>query len=81
MAAGRAIITSDLPVIHEVLNESMAVFCPAEDLAAWQAALRQLESDPAKREALGAAAREAVMAYTWTARAEQALAGMEMGTR
>ncbi|MBG0787052.1 MAG: glycosyltransferase, partial [Anaerolineaceae bacterium] len=28
MAAGRAIIASDLPVIHEVLNEEMAVFCP-----------------------------------------------------
>lgn len=81
MAAGRAIITSDLPVIREVLNESMAVFCPTEDLAAWQAALRQLQSNPAKREALGAAAREAVTAYTWTARAERALARMEMGAR
>jgi glycosyltransferase involved in cell wall biosynthesis len=27
MAAGRAILSADLPVIHEVLNESNAVFC------------------------------------------------------
>jgi glycosyltransferase involved in cell wall biosynthesis len=81
MAAGRAIITSDLPVIHEVLNESKAVFCPPEDPAAWQEALKSLMADPAKREALGAAAKEAVQAYTWTARAEHALAGMELGAK
>ena len=79
MAAGRAIITSDLPVIYEVLNESKAVFCPPEDLAAWQNALKMLMANPAKRKALGAAARVAGQAYTWTARAEHALAGMELG--
>ena len=29
MAAGRAIVSSDLPVIREVLNERNAVFCKA----------------------------------------------------
>ena len=81
MAAGRAIITSDLPVIHEILNESKAVFCPPEDPAAWQMALKSLMADPEKRDALGTAAREAVQAYTWTARAEHALAGMELGVK
>ena len=38
LAAGRVILTSDLPVLHEVLNEGNAVFCPAEDVDAWQAA-------------------------------------------
>ena len=32
LAAGRAIVTSDLPVFHEVLNERNAVFCPPEDV-------------------------------------------------
>ena len=77
MAAGRAIIASDLPVIHEVLNEERAVFCPPEDAAAWQKSLRELFSDPARRASLAAAAREAVGAYTWTARAAHALTGMK----
>lgn len=75
MAAGRPIVTSDLPVIHEVLNEGLALFCPPEDLWAWQAALTSLEADPTRREALGAAAKAAVTAYSWTARAEHALDG------
>ena len=75
MAAGRAILTSDLPVIHEVLNERTALFCPPDDLAAWQNALVSLQADPAHRAALGAAAAEAVTAYTWTARASHALDG------
>jgi glycosyltransferase involved in cell wall biosynthesis len=81
MAAGRAIITSDLPVIHEVLNESKAVFCPPEDPAAWEKALKSLMADLVKRDGLGAAAKKAVQAYTWTARAEHALAGMELGVK
>ena len=42
MAAERAIITSDLPVIREVLNESNAVFCPPDDVEAWKTALEDL---------------------------------------
>lgn len=76
MAAGRPILTSDLPVIHEVLNENLAVFCPPEDLTAWEAALRDLQHDPARRSQLAETARAAVRQYTWLARAERALAGM-----
>ena len=35
MAVGRAIISSDLPVIHEVLDNETAFFCPPEDSSAW----------------------------------------------
>ena len=78
MAAGRAIIVSDLPVIHEVLNEEMALFCPPEDLGAWQESLQALIDDPARRDSLSTAAREAVNGYTWTARATHALTGMKL---
>jgi glycosyltransferase involved in cell wall biosynthesis len=74
MAAGRPIITSDLPVIREVLDETMAVFCPPETPAAWQAAIEALMENPDRRHALGAAAKAAVSEYTWRARAEKALA-------
>ncbi len=75
MAAGRAILSSDLPVIREVLDESMAVFCPPEDAAAWQTALRALLHDPARRATLAKNARRAAEKYTWLARAKQTLEG------
>jgi glycosyltransferase involved in cell wall biosynthesis len=75
MACGRAIISSDLPVIREVLTESNAVLVPPEDETAWSAALGALIDDPLRREVLGSTAREAVTAYTWQSRARKALAG------
>ncbi len=38
LAAGRAIVASDLPVFREVLNERNAVLCPPERPAAWEGA-------------------------------------------
>jgi glycosyltransferase involved in cell wall biosynthesis len=57
MAAGRAIITSDLPVIREVLNDENAAFCPPENLDAWADTLGGLIDHPEKREQLGRNAR------------------------
>jgi glycosyltransferase involved in cell wall biosynthesis len=75
MAAGRAIVSADLPVIHEVLDERNAVFCEPGDAAVWEGALRSLLKDEVRRSALGAQAREDVAGYTWIARAERALEG------
>ena len=77
MAAGRAILTSDLPVLREVLDESTAAFAPPEDPAAWSATLDALLADPQRRDALGRNARLAVEKYTWMKRARRALAGFE----
>jgi glycosyltransferase involved in cell wall biosynthesis len=38
MAVGRPIISADLPAIREVLNDSMAVYCPPGDVGAWKSA-------------------------------------------
>lgn len=76
MAASRAIVSSDLPVIHEVLDDHMAVFCPPDDLPAWVEALTHLRANPSKCQALGQAARTAVEAYTWRSRAEKAIRGL-----
>ena len=76
MAAGRPILTSDLPVIHEVLDEEMAVFCPPEDPSAWEQALSALQADPDRQKRLAEASRAAVSQYTWQARAEKALVGL-----
>lgn len=76
LAARRAILSSDLPVLHEVLNESNAVFCPPEDVDAWQQALAALLADAGRRWQLGQQARRDAQRYTWRGRAERALQGM-----
>jgi glycosyltransferase involved in cell wall biosynthesis len=75
LATGRAILSSDLPVLHEVLNEGNAVFCPPEDMPAWQAALSALLADPTRGQRLGAQARLDARLYTWRRREENALEG------
>ncbi|MGB7874428.1 MAG: glycosyltransferase [Anaerolineales bacterium] len=75
MAAGRAIISADLPVIHEVLNDDNAVFCEPGNVELWESTLHELLADEPRRRALGAQAREDVAEYTWVARAKRALKG------
>lgn len=75
MAAGRAIVSADLPVIHEVLNERNAVFCEPGNVDMWESTLGELLADEPRRLALGAQARKDVAGYTWEARAERALEG------
>ncbi|HEX2697856.1 MAG TPA: glycosyltransferase, partial [Anaerolineales bacterium] len=76
MAAGRVIITADLPVIREVLDETRAVFCPPGDAAAWKLAIQGLLANEQRRMQLSINAREEVKKYTWPARAERALNGI-----
>jgi glycosyltransferase involved in cell wall biosynthesis len=78
MAAGRAIVMSDLPVLREVVRDGVhALLCEPENTAAWAAALRQLADDPQLRTRLGREARlEFLRKYTWTARARAALDGL-----
>ena len=75
MAAGRAILTSDLPVLREVLDDTKAVFTPLEQAEAWELALGGLLTNPEKRLALGRNAQSAVEQYSWVKRAERVLEG------
>ena len=80
MAAGRAILSSDLPVLHEVLDGTMAIFCPLDNagtpqVQAWESALGELLADENLRKALGQRARLAVEQYSWVRRAQRVLEG------
>jgi glycosyltransferase involved in cell wall biosynthesis len=77
MASQRAIITSDLPVIREVLNPSNAMLCPPEDVDTWSQALGSLITDQEKCQALAHQAWMDIQQYTWLERARKALAGFE----
>lgn len=73
LAAGRAILTSDLPVFHEVLSPENAVFCQPEDFQSWRSGLASLLENPELRSQLAARARQDASSYTWRLRAEKAL--------
>ena len=73
MAAGRAILTSDLPVLREVLDETTAVFCPPDNVGEWESALGGLLADEMRRQAFGQRARRAVERYSWIERSRRIL--------
>ncbi len=80
MAAGCAVLASDLPGTAEVVRDGeSALLCPPGDAAAFGAAIVRLAHDPALRARLAAQARRDVLAYTWEARAGRIRAFVEGG--
>jgi glycosyltransferase involved in cell wall biosynthesis len=77
LATGRPIITADLPVIREVLDETCAIFCPPGHAAAWKSAIESLLADEKRRALFASSARHESEKYTWLRRAESAVNGME----
>ena len=75
MASGRPIVTSDLPVLREVLRPGVdALMVPPEDVDAFTAAVGRLADDPALGERLATSALErAQHDLTWSLRAERIL--------
>jgi glycosyltransferase involved in cell wall biosynthesis len=77
LACERPILSSDLPVLREVLNAQNAWLLPSDDGAAWAAAIRTLQHDPLRCASLAARARHDAQQYTWESRAASILAGMQ----
>ena len=75
MAAGRAIVSSDLPVIREVLHEKNAVFCEPDEVGDWRLVIESLLDDDLRRIDLGRQAQRDVQGYTWVARAQRIMNG------
>lgn len=73
LASGKAIISSDLPVLLEILNESNAILLPSEDVDVWERTLRELMVNIDRRESLGKRAKEDAGRYSWTERARMSL--------
>jgi glycosyltransferase involved in cell wall biosynthesis len=75
MAAGKAILCSDLPVLREILTDGEnAVLRPPDNLDAWVDALRCL-GEAAERKRLGDRARADFQnKFTWNQRAQKILA-------
>jgi glycosyltransferase involved in cell wall biosynthesis len=72
MAAGRAIVASDLPALREVLTDGVnALLVPAGDADALAGAIARLIADDSLADRLGQAAFDAALDYTWDRRAER----------
>ncbi|QXP84814.1 glycosyltransferase [Methylococcus sp. Mc7] len=71
LAAGRPIIASDLPVLRELLeHEKTALLVDPEDVEAWIAAVRRLQSDRELAVRLAHAATERAGDFSWEKREE-----------
>jgi glycosyltransferase involved in cell wall biosynthesis len=76
LACGRPVLSSDLPVLREILNPNNAVLLPVGDVDAWVAAIQALRTDPERSARLGERARLDASRYTWEGRAAQILEGL-----
>jgi glycosyltransferase involved in cell wall biosynthesis len=76
LAVGRPIMASDLPILHEILNEENAIILPMGKVEAWVDALGELENSPRHRAALAKAGRQNAAEYTWRKRAKRLLRGL-----
>ncbi|PKO14184.1 MAG: hypothetical protein CVU39_15435 [Chloroflexi bacterium HGW-Chloroflexi-10] len=75
MAARRTIICSDLPILHEVLNEKNAIFCEPEELSAWSEAINRVSQNETLQKILANQSWEDVQQYSWIERAKNGLEG------
>jgi glycosyltransferase involved in cell wall biosynthesis len=73
LASGRVILSSDLPVLQEVLNTENAILLPPNDAAAWVATLQDLRNNTEKRTQLAARAQRDAQQYSWENRAQKIL--------
>jgi glycosyltransferase involved in cell wall biosynthesis len=71
MAAGCALVVSDLPSVREVLDREDALWVAPGDNAALAEAIRALAGDPARARAMGERVRAKARRYTWSARGER----------
>lgn len=75
MAEGKAILSSDLPVLREVLVDgNNALLRGPEDVAGWAEGLSTLEADACLRSRIGAQGKQDLLErYTWDQRARTIL--------
>ncbi|MFM9970266.1 MAG: glycosyltransferase family 4 protein [Burkholderiales bacterium] len=76
MAAGCAIVASDLPPMREILAEDEAMWAQPGNAASIAEAIKSLIREPARAARLGEIGREKSKQYTWQARAAKLCALM-----
>lgn len=70
MAAGCAIVASDLPSVREIVSEKEALFVPPDDPRALAQGIKALWQEQDLRYRLAQAAHQRAQAFSWEARAQ-----------
>jgi glycosyltransferase involved in cell wall biosynthesis len=73
LAAGRTILSSDLPVLLEILNSSNSVILSMDDVDAWSDTLKVLQHDAMKCQSLADRAKTDACQYSWIERAKRSI--------
>ena len=81
LAAGKALIATNLPSAREVLNADSAVLVPPSDPHALAAALNALAASPERVVALEGGSTRLSKAHTWTQRAKDVIAALPEAPR
>lgn len=71
LAAGCAVVTSDLPAIREILAGDEAEWFPPGNAAELAAAIRRLADDPARAQAMASRGRARAASFSWPNRARR----------
>ena len=77
MATGRVILTSDMPVLREVLNETNAAFYTSEDLQSLEKVFATLIQDESMRNRLARQALIDVEKYSWRKRMQTIMTSVD----
>lgn len=79
MSSGKPLICSDMPVLHEVLQDGgNCILCPPEDVGSWVAAVNNLATDKERGQGLAAKAlNDFITHYTWRERAKRIIATID----
>jgi len=78
MAHGKAIISSDLPVLREVIDESLAHFATPDDPLAWAAEIEILRDESLRAQLGEKAQSRQKKQFTWKQRARSLLEAVEV---
>ncbi len=78
MAAGKPIVTSDLPTIRDVLSEETASFCEPGDIGSLAFALERLKDNPQEGAVRAARAKELSLDFSWEKRMQRILSAATM---
>jgi len=76
LACGRVILSSELPVLTEVLTPHNSILLPPDDVDAWAVAIRKLITNDVDREKLETQAKKDAQKYSWEVRAAKILNGI-----
>lgn len=71
MASGRVIISSDMAVLREILNENNSFLVPSDDVEVWIQTIKNIENNRELARQIALKAKEDVQNYTWQKRAKK----------